>query len=90
MGNFAAGSRARAGRDHWARAMFALIAGGNVIGATNDKAEEPAGDGFTPDDLAASFLSNIGIDHTTEFEANVGRPIMLVRNGAPIPGLLGG
>jgi hypothetical protein len=85
----------RAGRDHWARAMFALMAGGDVragqvIGATNDKAEEPAGDGFTPDDLAASFLRNIGIDHTTEFEANVGRPIMLVRNGSPIPGLLGG
>jgi hypothetical protein len=75
--------------------MFVLMASGNVragqvIGATNNKAEEPAGDGFTPADLSASFLTNIGIDHTTELEANVGRPIMLVKNGTPIPGLLGG
>ena len=46
----------RAGRDHWARAMFALMAGGDVrggqvIGATDDKAAEPASDGFTPDDV---------------------------------------
>jgi hypothetical protein len=84
---------ARAGRDHWARAMNALMAGGDVkagqvIGATDDKAQGPVGDGFTPDDLAASFFQNIGIDPKTEYDANVGRPITLIRNGEPIPGLL--
>ncbi|MCP4782531.1 MAG: DUF1501 domain-containing protein [Fuerstiella sp.] len=79
----------KAGRDHWARAMSALMAGGDVrggqvIGATDEKAEGPAGDGFTPDDLAASFLHNIGIDPKTEYAANVGRPITLIRNGQPI------
>ena len=34
--------------------------------------EQLTGDGYTPDDLSVSFLSNIGIDHTTEFEANAG------------------
>ena len=83
-----------AGRDHWARAMCALMAGGNilggqVVGSTDDKAEGPIGDGFTPDDLAATFLTNIGIDPKKEYEANVGRPITLIRNGTPIPNVVG-
>ena len=82
------------GRDHWARAMCSLMAGGNVqpgqvIGGTDEKAASPVGDGFSPDDLAASFFANIGIDPKTEYEANVGRPITLIRDGSPIPGLLG-
>ena len=77
------------GRDHWARAMFALMAGGAVrgsqtIGATDEKAQGPAGDGFTPDDLAASFFHNIGIDPKTEYDSNIGRPITLIRDGEPI------
>ena len=83
----------KAGRDHWARAMCAMMAGGStktgqVIGATDDKAQGPAGDAYTPDDLAATFFQNIGIPPKTEYEANVGRPITLIRNGNPIPGLL--
>lgn len=82
-----------AGRDHWARAMCSLMAGGatncgQVIGKTDDKAQGPVGDSYTPDDLAASFLQNIGIDPNTEYEANVGRPITLIRNGRPINGLV--
>ncbi|MEK6237764.1 MAG: DUF1501 domain-containing protein [Planctomycetales bacterium] len=74
------------GRDHWARAMFALMAGGDVrggqaIGATDATAAEPIDDGFTPDDVAASFFHNIGIDPRTEYQSNVGRPVTLVRNG---------
>ena len=65
----------KAGRDHWARAMTALLAGagvktGQVVGQTNDKAEEPVGAGFTPDDLAATFYSAMGIDPKTEFDSN--------------------
>lgn len=83
----------RGGRDHWARAMCSLMAGGDVrggqvLGSTNDKAEGPVGDGFSPDDLAATFLQNIGIDPKTEYAANVGRPITLIRDGEPIDGLL--
>ena len=79
----------RAGRDHWARAMFSLFAGGDikggqVIGATDEKAGEPTEDGHTPDDVAASFFKNIGIDPKTEYDANVGRPITLIRDGSPI------
>ncbi|MFN9717336.1 MAG: DUF1501 domain-containing protein [Planctomycetota bacterium] len=82
-----------AGRDHWARAMCGLLAGagiqpGQVIGQTNDKAEEPAGNAFSPDDLAATFYSAIGINPKTEFEARIGRPITLIRDGSPIASAL--
>ncbi len=82
-----------AGRDHWARAMCALMAGGSVkpgqvVGATDSKAEGPLDQGFTPDDLAATFLTNIGIDPKREYAANVGRPITVIRDGNPIPGIL--
>ena len=77
------------GRDHWARAMCSLLAGGDihggsVVGASDATASAPRGDGYSPDDLAASFFRNIGIDPKLEFQSNVGRPVTLVRNGTPI------
>src|SRR6185503_12039944 len=44
----------RAGRDHWPRAMFALLAGGGVrggrvLGASDARAMGPAGEAITPD-----------------------------------------
>ncbi len=80
------------GRDHWARAMCALIAGGKiragqVLGETDATASEPATLGYSPDDLAASFFTNIGISPKTEFRSDVGRPITLVRDGEPIGNL---
>jgi hypothetical protein len=84
----------RRGRDHWPRAMCSLMAGGDirggqVVGATDERAQGPLNDGYTPDDLAASFFKNIGIDPKTEFEANVGRPITLIREGSVIHELFG-
>lgn len=77
------------GRDHWARAMCALMAGGDVkggqvVGETDATAAEPSSVGYSPDDLAATFFKNIGIAPDTEFQSNVGRPITLVRDGTPI------
>ena len=83
------------GRDHWARAMCAVMAGGDVrggqvVGETDATAAEPASVGYSPDDLAASFFTNIGISPKSEFQSNVGRPITLVRDGTPIRGLVSG
>ena len=80
------------GRDHWARAMCALVAGGDVqggqvAGKTTAIAAEPESEGFSPDDLAATFFTNIGVSPRTEFQSNVGRPITLVRDGNPIQSL---
>ena len=82
----------RTGRDHYPRAMFMLmaggkIAGGRVLGASDENAMGPEGKGYTPDQVAASFYKNLGIDCTKEYHTNTGRPVMIVRDGQPIPEL---
>ena len=72
--------------------MFMLLAGGSirggqVIGASDEKGTEPAGTRYSPDDVAASYYRNLGIDVTKEYETNTGRPVMIVRNGKVIEGL---
>jgi hypothetical protein len=80
------------GRDHYPRCMFMLMAGGKVnggqvIGASDETASGPANEAITPDDVAASFYHNMGIDHKQEFHTETGRPITLVRDGNIIPQL---
>ena len=82
----------RAGRDHWPRAMFSLLAGGGlqggqVIGGSDAKAAQPASDPISPDDVAATFYSNLGISPQTEYKTNTGRPVQIVRNGKVLRGL---
>lgn len=76
----------RGGRDHYPRAMFALLAGGGVQGGrvhgqTTADGSEPDGDSHSPDDVAASFFHSLGIDHHKEYQTNTGRPVMIVRDG---------
>lgn len=84
----------RAGRDHWPRAMCCLLAGGGihggrVIGESDAKGEGPKDNAITPDDVAATFYQSLGIDPRKEYRTPTGRPVMLVREGTPIQGLLG-
>lgn len=44
---------------------------------------------ISPEDLAASFYKNLGIDHQKEYHTSIGRPVMVVRDGTPIPELIG-
>jgi hypothetical protein len=79
----------RAGRDHYPRAMFCLMAGGGirggqVVGGSDDRGEAPTHDPFTPDDVAATFYKTLGIDITKEYHTPSGRPVMIVRNGKAI------
>ena len=71
--------------------MFMLMAGGGiqggqVVGRSDDKATLPASEdeGFSPDDAAATFYHNLGIDHTKEYHSSIGRPITIVRDGRVI------
>lgn len=82
----------RAGRDHWPRAMFVLLAGGGirggqVVGASDDRGAEPADEPITPDQVAASFYHALGIDHRQEYQTQSGRPVMIVREGSVLPSL---
>jgi len=83
----------RGGRDHYPRCMFMLAAGGGikggqVLGESDDTASGPKNDGFTPDDVAATFFHTLGIDHRKEYHTNTGRPVMIVRDGRIIRDLL--
>lgn len=81
------------GRDHYPRCMFMLMAGGDVrggqvVGESDEKAAGPKNDGFAPDDVAATFYRNIGVDFTKEYHTDTGRPITIVRNGTVINQLM--
>jgi hypothetical protein len=83
----------RAGRDHYPRAMFCLMAGGGirggqVVGGSDARGEVPDHDPFTPDDVAATFYKTLGIDITKEYHTPSGRPVMIVRNGKAIEELV--
>lgn len=77
---------AEGGRDHYPRCMCMLMAGGGiqggqVVGESDATAAGPAHTAITPDDVAATFYHNLGIDHQMEFDTETGRPITLVRDG---------
>lgn len=68
------------GRDHHPRCMFMLMAGGavrggQVVGQSDQRAMQPAGEGFSPSDVAASFYHNLGIDQATEYHTELVGPI---------------
>lgn len=77
------------GRDHWPQAYSALISGGGlamgqVIGATNSKAEYPTESPHTPQDLLATIYRHLGIDFQKSFDDFSGRPIPILGSGRPI------
>src|SRR5262249_26460975 len=83
-----------AGRDHWARTMALLLAGGGfprgyVHGATNDQGTAPDTDACSPDDLAATIFHHLGIEPTHEVTTTSGRPVAIFREGKVIEKLAG-
>src|SRR4051812_8361283 len=83
----------RGGRDHYPRAMFTLMAGGGlragqVVGASDEKGEGPKDKAIPPDDIAATFVTALGINPKKEYHTPSGRPVMIVRYGTPIQELI--
>jgi Protein of unknown function (DUF1501) len=75
-----------AGRDHWARCMSIVLAGGGfkrgyVHGSTDPLGMAPTSDPVTPDDLSATIFSLLGIDPNSELQTSTGRPVQLFREG---------
>lgn len=82
-----------AGRDHWARSMAVVLAGGGLRagyahGTTDADGMAPATDPCTPDDLAATVFQQLGIDPHTELTTPTGRPMQLFREGKVVPALI--
>ncbi|MBX7103676.1 MAG: DUF1501 domain-containing protein [Gemmataceae bacterium] len=80
------------GRDHWPHCYTALLAGGgvkrgHVFGASDKIGAYPVSDPVSPDDLAATVFSLLGIDPGTEVRDALGRPVA-ISSGQPIAGIL--
>ena len=83
-----------AGRDHWARSMSVVLAGGGIRrgyahGTTDVQGMAPASDPCTPDDVASTIFQQLGIDPHQELNTPTGRPVQLFREGNSIGRLVG-
>ena len=70
------------GRDHWASAGFAIMAGagvpgGSVIGRTDGEGGIPTHDEYASEDIAATIYSKLGIPLDLMTQTPDGRPIRL-------------
>ena len=82
-----------AGRDHWGPLSTLALSGGGlqvgqVVGASSAKAEVPQTGLVTPQDLMATVFHVLGIAPETSFQDPSGRPIPMLDDGQPIPGLV--
>lgn len=71
------------GRDHWASAGFAVMAGagvpgGAVLGATDDEGGKVIRDEYFSEDIAATIYAKLGLPADLTMTAPDGRPIRLV------------
>ncbi|MFN0055187.1 MAG: DUF1501 domain-containing protein [Planctomycetales bacterium] len=76
------------GRDHWATAGFAVMAGagvpgGLVLGATDDEGGFPVSHEYTTEQVVATIYEKIGLPLDTTVQASDGRPIRLIE-GEPV------
>ena len=81
------------GRDHWARSMAVVLAGGGLpggmaYGTTNTEGMEPDEDPCSPEDVSATLLAALGVGIERTLQTKTGRPMQLFREGAPIDALL--
>ncbi len=81
------------GRDHWAPAGSALIAGGGLrmgqtIGHTGPRAERQDGSPYTPSNVLATLYGVLGIDPIRTLPDHNGRPMYLLDDRRPIAELV--
>jgi len=81
------------GRDHWARSMAVVLAGGGfkrgyVHGTTDAQGMAPGSEPCTPDDIACTLFQALGVDPRQELNTPTGRPIQLFREGNVVEKLL--
>jgi hypothetical protein len=81
------------GRDHWARSMAVVLAGGGfkrgfAYGTTDTQGMAPSTEPCTPDDVASTIFNNLGLDPHQELTTPTGRPVQLFREGRVLPRVL--
>jgi len=79
----------RPGRERWAHAVSAAVAGGGiqggrVIGSTTAKAEAPKDNPKVPQDVLATVYRHLGVDTSINYVDHSGRPHPTLPFGEPI------
>ena len=82
-------SKGTPGRDHWGNSMFCLlggggIRGGQIVGATNARGEEPVSRALRPENLHATIYKCLGIDPKLHLLDRQGRPTPVLEDPTPI------
>lgn len=85
---------ADAGRDHYPNVFSAAlaggkVAGGRVIGSSDEKGAFPRDNPKTPQDVLATIYDHLGIDVNRQYLTPNGRPISVLPSGQPIRELFG-
>ena len=95
MGEFGRTPRinGNAGRDHWARSWSVVaggggIAGGRVVGATNEDGTRVTTEPYSSEDLMSTICHTMGISLEKSFTAANGRPMRIAGGGKVITDLL--
>ncbi|MCY2979715.1 MAG: DUF1501 domain-containing protein [Planctomycetota bacterium] len=83
----------RGGRDHWPRVFSIVLAGGGVqggqvIGSSDRVGESPHDNPITPNDLACTIYTLLGVDPNLELHTADGRPVRVNQGGKLIRGIV--
>jgi hypothetical protein len=75
------------GRDHWPSLVPLFISNasynmGRLIGSSDGLAEQPDGKPFLPEDLKWTMFEHLGINKTSGWVSNEGRPMKFVKDEA--------
>lgn len=82
----------RGGRDHWPRVFSMVLAGGGVrggqvVGSSDRTGESPVDHPVSPNDLARTIYTLLGINPDLELRTADGRPVLVNQGGRVIPEL---
>lgn len=83
----------RGGRDHWPRVFSAVLAGGGVqggqvVGSSDRVGESPRDNPVSPNDLARTIYTLLGVEPNHELLTSDGRPVPVNQGGQVIRQLI--